>query len=100
MDATIWFPRNITDLDHFQRVYMYGTDLDADHPGNNQEVIIIILFVQDFSDICRIQRPSVPETAKDLLRSCHLLQNVKFYIKINIRHTLSKTIIVSSHPSS
>ena len=28
-----WFPQSIEDIDYFQHVYMFGSELDSNHPG-------------------------------------------------------------------
>lgn len=46
-EGMIWFPRRISELDRTQKVFLYGADLDADHPVCTLGYIIFFSLVNN-----------------------------------------------------
>jgi len=62
-----WFPQSVKDIDKFQHIYMYGSELDSDHPG--------------FTDKCYRQRRRMFAELANLYKYGNPIPYVKYTVE-------------------
>ncbi|KAK2716077.1 tryptophan 5-hydroxylase 1-like isoform X2 [Artemia franciscana] len=96
-----WFPRKISDLDKAQRVLMYGSELDADHPGFKDPVYRVRR--KYFTDLAMAYKygdriPRVQYTAEEIKTwGCVFRELQKIYPKYACREYLENWPLLVKH---